>query len=89
MSGIIASFPVFASVLMVFAHHVQGAPGARHVIRGLMMGLYGFVFCFAALGMLLTRTPVAVTYAVACLIGVVAQGVSFTVLRRYRLRGPE
>lgn len=89
MSGIIASFPVFASVLMVFAHHVQGAPGARHVIRGLMMGLYGFVFCFATLGALLTRMPVAATYAAACLIGVLVQGVSFTVLRRYRRRGPE
>jgi hypothetical protein len=55
LSGVIATFPIFAIVLTVFAHHRQGPAAARLVIRGLMLGLYGFACFFATLSLTLTR----------------------------------
>ncbi len=84
LSGIAASFPVFAIVLTVFAHHGQGAAAARIVVRGLMMGLYGFACFFATIGLLLTRAPVPLAYAAACLAAVLVQGLTFMLVRRGR-----
>jgi len=84
LSGVIASFPIFAIVLTVFAHHGQGAAAARLVVRGLMMGLYGFACFFATVSLLLTRTSVALAFAAACLAAVLVQGISFMLIRRQK-----
>lgn len=81
LSGVIAAFPIFAVVLAVFAHHTQGPEAARLVARGLMMGLYGYACFFVTIGLLLTRTSVAVAFAAACLVGILVQGVSFILMR--------
>ncbi|HWK43669.1 MAG TPA: hypothetical protein VNT30_03025 [Stellaceae bacterium] len=85
LSGIFASFPIFAAVLAVFAHQGQGRAAARLVVRGLMTGLYGFACFFATLSLLLTRTSVATAFAAACLAAVLVQGLSLVLIRRRRL----
>lgn len=82
VSGVIAAFPIFASVLTVFSHRNQGPEAARLVVRGLLMGLYGFAFFFLTLSLLLTRTSVTLAFATACVAGVVIQGSSLMVMRR-------
>lgn len=84
LSGVLATFPIFAIVLTVFAHHGQGAAAARLVVRGLMLGLYGFACFFATLSLLLTRTSVIFAFAAACLAAMLVQGVSFMSMRRAR-----
>ncbi len=42
LSGLAAAFPLFATVLGVFAHRHDGAPAAQSVMRGLLLGLFGF-----------------------------------------------
>ncbi len=41
LAGVIATYPVFAAVLTVFAHRLEGEPAARRVLRGLLVGLSG------------------------------------------------
>ncbi|MGY8668570.1 hypothetical protein Q3C01_40240 [Bradyrhizobium sp. UFLA05-109] len=48
-AGVLASFPVFGTVLAIFAHRISGATMATQVLRGMVLALYGFatssVFC--------------------------------------------
>ena len=48
-AGLIATFPVYASVLATFSHRLVGPAGAVEVLRGLLIGLPGFAsFCLVA-----------------------------------------
>jgi hypothetical protein len=82
LSGLLATFPIFATVLTVFAHRVQGNAAARQVLRGLLMGLYGFASFFAVLSLGLTRTSVPLAFLGAGLAAMLVQGVSFKLMRR-------
>ncbi|MBV8446367.1 MAG: hypothetical protein JO357_04420 [Hyphomicrobiales bacterium] len=84
LSGLIATFPIFATVLTVFAHHVQGAPAARQVLRGLLLGLYGFAVFFVVLSFMLTQASVPIAFLGAGLAAMLVQGVSFKLMRRSR-----
>jgi hypothetical protein len=84
LSGIVASFPVFAVVLGVFAHHGQGKEAARLVVRGLVVGLYGFACFFETINLLLARVPTAEAFGAALLAVTLVQGVSFALMRRRR-----
>jgi hypothetical protein len=47
LSGLLAAFPVLASVLAVFMHVQEGAEAVADFLRGLLSGLAGFAaFCF-------------------------------------------
>jgi hypothetical protein len=82
LSGLLATFPIFATVLTVFAHQVQGATAARQVLRGLLMGLYGFAAFFAVLSLLLSRASVPIAFLAAGLAAMLIQGISFKLMRR-------
>ena len=41
LGGLVATFPVYVSVLAVFTQRTEGAPGAIDVLRGLLAGLCG------------------------------------------------
>src|SRR5487761_975495 len=53
LTGLLATFPVFATVLAVFAHQFEGEPAARQVLRGLLIGLFGFAGFFPVLAVAL------------------------------------
>lgn len=47
LSGLLAPFPVIASVLTVFTHSQRGVNELRRLVRGLIIGLGAFaLFCF-------------------------------------------
>src|SRR3954454_8771585 len=53
LSGLLAAFPVLASVLAVFMHAQEGADAVADFLRGLLSGLIGFAaFCFVVAVML-------------------------------------
>jgi hypothetical protein len=85
LSGLLATFPIFATVLAVFAHRVQGPEAARQVLRGLLLGLYGFASFFIVLSELLPRTGVATAFIGASLAAMLIQGISFKLMRRGRV----
>ena len=81
LSGVLATFPVFAAVLAVFAHRVQGAFAARQVLWGLLIGLFGFIGFFLVIGMTITTFGIAFAFTAATLAALTIQGCSLWLVR--------
>jgi hypothetical protein len=64
-SGIATTFPVYLSVLSVFALLHDGRPAALGVLRGLLVGLFGTIGFFIAVHMLVETAGIGVAFAVA------------------------
>lgn len=86
LAGTLATFPVFASVLSVFAHHIEGKAAATRVLRGLLLGLFGFVGFFYVLASILERAGIAGGFLLATAVALMTQGVSLAILRRVQRR---
>jgi hypothetical protein len=84
LAGLIAPFPLYATVLTVFAHRLEGREAAVGVLRGLLLGLFAFASFFLALALLLEQS-VALAFAVAIAVAVVVQTASLLVGRRLGL----
>jgi hypothetical protein len=80
-AGIIATFPVYVSVLTTFAHRTHGSHAASEVLRGLVTGLLGFGAFFLAAGWLLAFAGIAASFAGALLAGVAVQCATYPLLR--------
>jgi hypothetical protein len=70
-AGILATFPVYVSVLTTFAHRLGGAAQARGVLRGLVLGLPGFVAFFLVVAATVEPLGIAAAFASA-LVGALA-----------------
>ena len=81
-AGVLATYPVFAAVLTVFAHRAQGPAAARSVLRGLLTGLFAFAGFFFALALLLPRTGIALGFGAAAGIALTIQALSLTLMAR-------
>jgi hypothetical protein len=66
-AGLLTPFPVVATIMAAFTHHIDGAIAARRLIRSLLVGLFSFAVFFLLTGSLLERSPLGVTFAVAAL----------------------
>jgi hypothetical protein len=82
LSGLLATFPVFAAVLALFAHRLQGGAAAQQVLRGLLLGLFAFAGFFFALGVAIDRMGIAGGFAIAVAVALAIQGGSLWVMRR-------
>ncbi len=82
LSGLFATYPVFAAVLAAFSQHNRGAPAAVQVLRGLLIGLFAFIGFFSVLASSLVRLGVAPAFAAATIVALVIQGCSLLIMRR-------
>lgn len=82
LSGVLATFPVFASVLAVFAHRLQGPLAARQVLWGLLIGLFGFIGFFFVIGLSITTLGIGTAFTAATLAALAIQGASLWLVRR-------
>jgi hypothetical protein len=74
LSGLLAAFPVLASVLSVFIHAQDGPDAVAAFLRGLVSGLAGFAaFCFVVAEMLPSAGPFA-AFATATGVALVVNG---------------
>jgi hypothetical protein len=80
-SGLLATFPVYVSVLAVFSHLRDGRWGALGVLRGLLVGLFGTVAFYAVVRMLIVPAGVAATFAVAVAVTLAIQAVALRSVR--------
>jgi len=80
--GLIAPFPIYASIMGGFTHGLYGPGASIRLIRGVLMGLYGFV-CFYFAVALLATTSVVLAFAVATGTALVVQGGSMWLIRRF------
>lgn len=85
LSGLLSPFPVYAAVLCVFAHRLEGVAAAIAVMRGLLLGLFSFTAFFAALAFLLEPDGIVIAFAVAIAATLVFQATTLAVGRRLRL----
>jgi hypothetical protein len=74
LSGLLAPFPVIASVLATFTHSQRGVDEALRLLRGLITGFGAFaLFCFT-LALSLRTLGVAGAFALASGLAILAQG---------------
>lgn len=82
LTGLLATFPVYASTLSAFAHHLQGPAAAARVQRGLLLGLFSFAGFYLWLGLTLQPWDMAIGFGGAIIVALLIQGASLWVLRR-------
>jgi hypothetical protein len=81
LSGLLASFPVLATVLAAFTHAQEGPTAAAQLLRGFALGLVAFaVFCFAV-AELLPSQGIAASFLVGAGASLAAHGLSFGLQR--------
>jgi hypothetical protein len=84
LTGLVAPFPIYASILASFAHQQQGSAGAVLVTRGLLAGLFAFASFFLVLALTLPATSLIVAFALATMAALAVQGVSLALMRARR-----
>ena len=82
LSGLLAPFPVIASVLAVFTHAQRGADDFLRLARGLIAGFFAFaLFCFT-LSVSLRTLPIATSFVLATAVAALVQGLLLTLAAR-------
>ena len=76
MSGLLATYPLFGAVLAAFAHHLSGAAAAGRVLRGLLIGLFGFTGFFVVLAVTIEPIGIAGAFTAATVLALTIQGCS-------------
>ena len=88
LTGLLAPFPLYAAILAVFAHALDGAPAAGRVLRGLLLGLFSFAAFFFVLASTLAVGGIGIAFAAATAVALALQAGSLWVLRRHDGRRP-
>jgi hypothetical protein len=83
LSGVLAAFPVYATTLAVFAHRHSPHAGVQ-VLRGLLLGLFGFGGFFFVLGTFIERLGLMLGFAAAIAVALVVQGCSLALILGWR-----
>ena len=81
LSGVLGAFPVYAAILTVFGHR-SGAASATQVLRGLLLGLFGFAGFFLVLALLIERAGLVLAFAGAVATTLAIQTVSLVFVLR-------
>ncbi len=81
LSGLLAPFPIIATVLATFTHAQHGADDLLRLLRGLLSGFGAFaLFCFT-LAVSLHRLDIAPAFALATALALLTQGIVHALLR--------
>ena len=84
LSGLLAPFPLFASILAVFTHRGGGPAPAALLLRGVVIGVFAFVTFFVVLAALLTRVSIPLAFAAATAVTLAMQGAALWLFGRSR-----
>jgi hypothetical protein len=84
LSGLLAPFPIITAVLSVFTHHQAGHDEVQTLLRGFLVGFYGYaVFCFTV-AVALPALSIGSAFALAVAAALATQLVVVSVLSRAR-----
>ena len=81
LSGLLAPFPVFATVLATFTHRQQGPEAAAQLLRGVVVGMSASACFLLMVGGLVTRMAVGPTYVLAAIAAIGASAVALQLKR--------
>ncbi|HUM16938.1 MAG TPA: hypothetical protein VL086_14685 [Candidatus Nitrosotalea sp.] len=87
VSGLLATYPLFAAILTAFGHRLQGAGAAVSVLRGLLFGLFSFAAFCLVLAVGLVPLGIAGAFAAAIAVALLVQGAALWRLRSPRIPG--
>ncbi len=82
LTGLLAPFPLYAAILAVFAHLLEGPGAAVRVLKGLLLGLFGFAGFFLVFAAVIESAGIAPAVAAATGVTLVLQAGSLWALRR-------
>ena len=82
VTGLLSTFPVYASILAVFAHVLDGRAAGLAVLRGLLVGLFAFTGFFVVIAAAIERAGVAPAFAAALALALGVQAASLRLVRR-------
>lgn len=80
-SGVLTPFPIITSILAIFTHQQQGARGCIRIMRGLLIGMFGFAMAALMIGLLLPHFSVAVTYFCAFASSIIVNGFTYRFIK--------
>lgn len=86
LTGLLSPFPLYAAILAIFAHRLDGPDAAIAVLRGLLAGLFGFAGFFLALAAVLERAGLAAAFAAAITLTLALQACALWLVRRAHVR---
>ncbi|HLI96334.1 MAG TPA: hypothetical protein VKT72_09635, partial [Candidatus Baltobacteraceae bacterium] len=81
-TGILSPFPVYGTILAVFAHRESGGAAAADVMRGLETGMFSFSIFFTIVGLLIVHSGLLVAFASATAATLVVQAFALVWLTR-------
>jgi hypothetical protein len=81
LTGLLAVFPVYVTVLAMFALVHAGRDGALRVLRGVVVGVTSFAAFFLVVGLLLTHVGAVAAFVAAAAAALAVQAASLAVLR--------
>ena len=81
LTGLLAPFPLYATILAVFAHRLQGSAAAIQVLRGLLIGLFGFATFFVVLAATLERIGIGPAFLASLAAAMTLQAGSLWTMR--------
>jgi uncharacterized membrane protein (GlpM family) len=84
LSGLLAPFPVIASVLAVFTHAWHGEQDLRLIMRGFVVGLVAYALFFFALSVALGSLGIAASFLLATICALAIQAVALMLTWRRR-----
>jgi hypothetical protein len=82
LAGSLSPIPVFGALLAVFAHRDQGAVAAVQLLRGMVLGSFGFATFLLMVAGLLDRMAIGPTYVLASAGALGVHGLTLSVVRR-------
>lgn len=85
MAGILACFPVFASILAVFAHRMRGPEMSMQVLRGMVLSLYGFATFFFLIGLIIVEVGTLPAFIIATISSLLMQSGALYFIRRGKI----
>jgi hypothetical protein len=82
LSGLLAPFPIIATVLAIFTHAQRGVDETLRLLRGLISGFGAFALFFFTLAVSLRSLGVAAGFVFATVVAVLAQALVFALTHR-------
>ena len=83
LSGLLTTFPMYASILAAFSHRFQGSIAARRLLRGVVTGLFTFSVFFLIIAATIEKWGIAPAFTLATLAALLMHASSLVLLRKY------
>lgn len=82
LSGLLATIPLYASILASFGHALVGPAAGIRVWRGLFFGLFGFAGFYLAVTIAIEPLGIVPAFALAIVTSLAVQGATLMLVRR-------